>query len=160
MTNLANCIQSVENSASVISCQTPQVTECNSLYWVVGMCCGGVGLVVNPKERAGSSTAAGNDFCGCTDTSSDPNGCPSVSGSDFLRGRMISILPCMKRTYCSSNWGGYGGRCSPTNTHQLSLTFTWWHVYILFNISLFIGWLAIFHASHQIHFFVNVLLLL
>ena len=83
------------------------------------MCCGGVGIVVNPKER-------GNSFCGCTDIPSSATsvGCPPVSGSDFIRGRMVSILPCMRRSYCQKNWGGYGGGCEPATTHKLSITYT------------------------------------
>ena len=115
--DVGQCIEDLEDSTSTsISCQIPQQTECSNQYWIVGMCCGGVGIVVNPKER-------GSSFCGCSDSSSSGS-CQSVIGTDFARGRMISILPCMTRDYCSTNWGGYGGQCKPTTTHTLSLTYT------------------------------------
>ena len=122
--HLSDCTRQVDDiSNNYISCQTPIVTECGNQYWVVGMCCGGVGLMVNPKERVGSTTAGAIDsFCGCTDSSGESNGCDIATGSDLIRSAMISIMPCMKRTYCATNWGGYGGQCSPSD-HTLSLTF-------------------------------------
>ena len=112
LTDIGNCI------SDRATCNTPIERVCSGNNWVIGMCCGGVGIMVNPVDRGTSG------FCGCTEMSDTSSGCPQNAGSDLIRGRMITILPCMMRSYCNKNWGGYGGQCNPTIKHKLSLTYT------------------------------------
>ena len=100
------------------NCLTPRVETCSEKYWIIGTCCGGIGIMVNPVERGNSG------FCGCTDMTETSSGCPATADFDLNRGRAISILPCMTRSYCAKNWGGYGGICNPKKDHDLSMTYT------------------------------------